>query len=310
MVRIVTLTMNPAIDKSCSVERVVANRKLRCSQPRIHPGGGGLNVARAVHVLGGEAHAYWTCGGALGEVLKRLLDEEGVNHHPVPVAALTRENLIVLDQTTDQQYRFGLPGSTLDEQEIESCIGYLTSLEPTPEYLVLSGSLPPGIGEDFYARIIAVAPSSCRVILDTSQRPLELALESGVYLVKPNLHELERLVSGSVETEPRILDAARTLIQNNSAQVVVVSLGAGGVMLVTADSHLPIRAPTVRIRSRVGAGDSTVAGIVLALSQGKSIEDAARLGVAAGTAAVMTEGTELCRREDVEQLYREISGLP
>lgn len=307
MPQVVTVTLNPAVDKSCSVAQVVAERKLRCGQPTYHPGGGGINVARAVAVLGGEVAAYWPCGGAIGELLKQLLDEEGVDHYPIDVRAMTRENLIVFEQSSEQQFRFGMPGATLTDQEIQSVLGTLQADDPPPEYLVLSGSLPPHVDERLYAQIAKAMPVSCRVILDTSGQPLRLGLESAAFLIKPNMHELEQLTGRTIENDSQVREVARSLIDEGKTQVVVTSLGSAGAVLTTADRHEQIRAPTVKIRSKVGAGDSMVAGILFALYQGKALADAVRYGVAAGAAAVMTEGTELCRRRDTERLYKEMT---
>lgn len=308
MPEVITLTLNPAVDKSCAVEHVMPERKLRCGQPQYHPGGGGINVARAITELGGQVAAYWTCGGAIGQLLKELLDEEGVDHDPITIGALTRENLIVFEESSGQQFRFGLPGAPLAEEDILSCLDRLGAIDPPAKYLVLSGSLPPGVDDGLYARLIRATPRSTRIVLDTSGRPLQLGLQSPVYLIKPNMHELGQLAGRTVEDDSQIRQVAQLLIEEGKAQIVVTSLGSGGVVMTTAEQHRQIRAPTVKIRSKVGAGDSTVAGIVLALSQGKSIADAVAFGVAAGSAAVMTEGTELCRREDTERLYRQMTG--
>ena len=182
----------------------------------------------------------------------------------------------------------------------------VASLDPVPDYLVLSGSLPPGVPYDFYARASAVAPKGCRVILDTSGEALKKGLETPVFLIKPSLRELGQLAGQSIETDPQTRNVAKSLIDSGKVSVVVTSLGASGALLTTADLHEHFRAPITKIRSRVGAGDSTVAGIVLSLSQGKSLIEAVRFGVAAGSASVMREGTELCQRNDTERLYREM----
>ncbi len=305
MPAVVTLTLNPAVDKNVSVEQVVAERKLRCDQPEYHPGGGGLNVARAVAELGGDVSAYWACGGAIGEMLEELLDEEGIVHHPFGIDAMTRENLVVFERSSGQQYRFGTPGATLTGEEVRACRDQLLAIDPPPDYLVLSGSLPPGVDEDVYARIARAMPPPCRVVLDTSGTPLRLGLEGPVYLVKPNMRELGQLAGRPLEDDAQVRKVARSLIDDGKAQVVVTSLGSGGAVLTTADEHQHFHAPTVRVRSKVGAGDSMVAGMVFALSTGKSAAEAMRYGLAAGSAAVMTEGTELCRKEDTERLYQE-----
>ncbi len=306
MPRIATLTLNPTVDKSCEVEQVVPERKLRCGPPTFDPGGGGIKVARAVNHLGGEAVALWTCGGAIGELLKSLLDAEGIPNEPIPIKEMTRENLIVFENSSGQQFRFGMPGAALADAEIQDCLNRLKAWDPPPDYLVLSGSLPPGVDEHIYARAAECMPATCRVVLDTSGHPLRCGLNTRAFLIKPNMDELAELAGHPIEGDPQIRDVARSLIDEGKTEVVVTSLGSGGAVLTTAEAQEHIRAPTVQIRSKVGAGDSTVAGIVLALSRGEPLNNAVRFGVAAGAAAVMTDGTELCRRDDTERLYRQL----
>jgi 6-phosphofructokinase 2 len=216
---------------------------------------------------------------------------------------------MVLESATGQQYRFNFPGPTVQAAEWQACLNELSTVTPAPAYLVASGSLPPGVPDDFYARVAQLAKKfDSRFILDTSTKTaLQLALREGVYLIKPNLREFRKLVGRELETEAEQESQARELIERGQCEVVVVSLGAAGVLLVSKEACEHLRAPTVPIKSKVGAGDSTVAGMTLGLAQGKSLREAVRFGVAAGAAAVMTPGTELCRREDTERLYRSIS---
>lgn len=307
MPTIVTLTLNPAVDSSCSVDRVVAEHKLRCSQPEFHPGGGGLNVARVIGELGGQARALWTSGGPMGQLLGELLDREGVDHQPIPITGHTRENLTVYEKTSTQQYRFGMPGPNMSPEEAERCIAAISEINPPPDYLVLSGSLPPGCDPGIYARTARQVPATCRVIVDTSGRALKESLSARPFLIKPNLRELGQLIEKEIASDAEIEGAARRLIDSGAVQAVVTSLGSGGAVLTTAEHMEHMRSPTVPIRSKVGAGDSMVAAIVHRLAQGRPIDDAVRFGVAAGAAAVMTPGTELCRRVDVERLYRQMA---
>lgn len=302
---IFTLTPNPSLDKSSDVERVEPDRKLRCSPPRYDPGGGGLNVARAVTKLGGRAVALWTRGGPLGLMLGELLDAEGIEHRPFEVDGFTRENLMVRERSSDRHYRFGMPGPELSEEEGAGLLREVERLGlDERSWVVASGSLPRGLGEDFYGRVARLAAEKgARYVVDTSGPPLRKALETGVWLVKPNIPELEELTGREIEDESSVVAKSRELIRGGKVRVVVVSLGAGGAVLVSEGRVAHVPAPTVPIRSRVGAGDSMVAGIVLALDRGRPLEEAVRFGVAAGAAAVMTPGSELCRREDVERLY-------
>lgn len=301
---IVTLTVNPALDVSSSVDHVVPERKLRCEAPCWEPGGGGINVSRALHKLGGGSLALYTRGGPTGQQLEALLNEEGITHQPVPIEGTTRESFAVFEAATGLQYRFNMPGPPLREREWQSCLEALEALQPAPAFIVASGGLPPGVPAEFYARVARLGREmGARVIIDTSGPPLVAAVNEGVFLIKPNQNELGPLI-GSVEgDEDRQVAAVRELVATGRCEAVVISLGRAGALLVAVDGCERIPAPTVPIQSKVGAGDSMVAGIVLALARGEPVRNAARFGVAAGTAAVMTPGSELCRREDVERLY-------
>lgn len=304
MSSIITLTLNPAIDKSTRVERVVADEKLRCEAPRREPGGGGLNVSRAIHRLGGTSRALYTAGGHTGALLQSLLDDDGLDHTPLGIDDWTRENMVVYERSTDRQFRFGMPGPTLTDAERDTCLATIRELDPTPDYVVASGSLPPGVPDDTYAAVAEAADAlGARAILDTSGAALQEAMAAKWFLLKPNLRELEVLADTSLDTEPERIDAARTFIERDWCEVVVLSMGASGALLITADRAEHVRSPTVSIKSRVGAGDSMVGGLTLALSRGHNLSAAVRFGVAAGAAAVTTPGTELCRRDDTEALF-------
>jgi len=308
MINTITLTMNPCIDKSTSVDNVVAERKLRCDRPRYEPGGGGINVSRAAARLGGESTAVYLAGGPPGNMLKTLLDEERIHHEPFEIKGLTRENLIVYEESSEQQYRFGMPGPEIREKEWQAFMKQLDRIDPKPGFIVGSGSLPPGVPADFYARVSKWGKHhGAKMIVDTPGDPLSLACKEGVFMVKPNLRELEILEGKSIENEGQQEGLARRLIEDGCTEAVVVSLGAAGALFAWEGGVGRVRSPTVPIKSKVGAGDSMVAGIVVALARGWKMPDAVRYGVAAGAAAVMTPGTELCRREDTERLYRQIT---
>jgi 6-phosphofructokinase 2 len=305
--KIATLTMNPAIDKSSAVTQVVAEWKLKCEPPEYEPGGGGINVSRAIQKLGGESAAFYAAGGLAGRMLSDLLDREGLLHRPMSIAGVTRENFTVLEKSTGRQYRFGMPGPTLNEAEWRRCLEEILPLLPKIDYLVASGALPPGVPLDFYGQLARLAREhNTRLVVDTSGEALRLAVEEGVFLIKPNLREFAELMGReSVDglEEERL---ARELVAAGRSEAVVVSLGAAGILAASAEGAERVRAPLVPIISKVGAGDSTVAGIVLALARGRSWREAVGFGVAAGAAAVMTPGTELCRREDAERLYKQL----
>ena len=308
MPKIVTLTLNPSLDKSTAVDTVASEIKLRCDAPTVDPGGGGVNVARAIHKLGGESVAVLTLGGCAGQALSRLLKAEGLTVRGVPVQRETRETFVVFERSSMLQFRFGMPGEPLELHEWQAAVN--AAFDEQPDYLVASGSLPPGVPNDVYAQIARRAQAAnVRLIVDTSGAALAVLTNAEVYLLKPNLNELEALTGEKFAGEAQMIDAARRVIAKRMAQVLVISLGAAGAALVTADTYVEMKPPVVPIQSKVGAGDSMVGGIVLALARGWALQDAVRYGIAAGSAAVMTPGTQLCRREDVEAIYPRVKVL-
>ncbi len=304
---IVTLTINPSVDASSSVDRVVPDDKLRCKDPFYEAGGGGINVSRAIKRLGGGSLALYVSGGLYGKMLEQLLDEEGIRHQPIRISGLTRENLIVIEEATGQQFRFNLPGPRLKEKEWKMCLDKLSKVTPQPAYVVASGSLAPGVPDDFFATAASIAKEmGARIIVDTSGEALRLAARSGVYLLKPNMRELQELTKTEIKNESQLEEAAMKFIKEEQSEVVVISLGPAGAIMVTRDGLEHFRSPTVPIVSKVGAGDSMVAGIVLALSRGKSLRESVQFGIAAGSAAVMNPKRELCRRSDTEDLFEKM----
>ncbi len=307
MKSIVTLTVNPTVDINTSVGRVVPEMKLRCEPPCREPGGGGVNAARAIRRLGGEAAALYLAGGPSGDMLRGLLDEEGLTHRALPIDGWTRENVIVYEEASGLQYRFGMPGPQVSEAEWRRCLDELAALQPAADYVVASGSLARGMPEEFFGRVAEVArKTGARLIVDASGESLRHAVEAGTFMLKPNLRELQELVGAELVGEREQVAAARRFVDGGRVEVLVLSLGAEGALVITADGTEHVCAPAVPVRSKVGAGDSMVGGTVLALAREWDVQAAIRFGVAAGTAAVMTEGTELCRRDDTERLYAEM----
>lgn len=311
MPSILTLTMNPALDVFLESPHLNPNGKLRCAKPVYIPGGGGINVSRAIRRLGGESVALFPAGGAVGNRVIELLARESIATNVVRIAEETRENVNVLEEDTRLEYRFIVPGPQLGIEEWRHVLRAVHSLTPPPDYLVASGSLPPGTPVDFYARLATLcAERGIRLIVDTSGAPLRHAGGKGTFLIKPNVGEL-MLASGSdgLVSDGAVAVAATTLVDTGRSDVVVVSAAAGGAILVDRDGTRRIPAPVVPIGSRVGAGDSMVAGITTALARGWRLDDAVMFGVAAGSAAVMTQRHELCRLADTERLFLQVQQM-
>lgn len=303
MTDIVTITLNPAIDKSYTVERLAPEHKLRCPNPLVDPGGGGINVSKALKELGSDALAIFFAGGMNGNYLQELLKAQQLTISPIIIEGETRESVVILESSSGKEYRIVVEGPEISMQDFEKILEQLRSIKPS--YVVASGSIPKGLPGDVFARLAGeMQLLGSRFVLDTSGDALKQAVNQGVFLLKPNLKELSNLVGVESLQLDDVDDAALELINKGKCEVVVVSLSSSGAMLVTKEGYHHIPAPTVERKSTVGAGDSMVAGMVWSLTQGRSFIDMARMGVACGTAATMSPGTQLFHKADVEKLLK------
>ncbi len=304
---IATVTINPAVDIFVNVARVEPTKKLRCSAPKRDPGGGGINVARVAHRLGATVAAIYPTGGAIGKLLQRLVEREGIDSVTTPSHVETRENFTAFEETTGEQYRFVLPGSALHRAEWEACLDKLTTLPDAPKIVVASGSIPPGVPEDFYARVARHAKQrGAKMVLDTAGAGLRAALAEGVTLIKPNIAELSDFIGTPLKHDADCIAAARKLIAAKQVEAVALTLGEDGALLITADNAWRAAPMKIEVVSTVGAGDSFLGGLVAAVAAGKPLDEAFRMAVAAGSAAVMSPGTELCHEEDVLRLLDDV----
>ena len=301
--------MNPAVDVSSSTDVVEPEHKLRCGPSRFDPGGGGVNVTRAIRNLGGSSIAIYPLGGPSGQAYRGFLEAEGIVGRAVTIAGNTRESFTIDELSTGRQFRFVLQGPTLREPEWRACLSVVGDMLPVGGYLVASGSLPPGVPDGFYALLARIsARNGVRLVVDTSGPALAAALEAGVFLVKPSLRELGELVGaeGALDADQQVA-AAQEIVAEGRAEIVALTLGGAGAVLVSADEVLRLPTPPVEVKSVVGAGDSFLAALVLRLAQGRSLAEAFRAAVAAGTAAAMVPATELCRAADVARLEAQLA---
>tara|TARA_R110002033_G_scaffold166331_1_gene204882 strand:+ start:111291 stop:112256 length:966 start_codon:yes stop_codon:yes gene_type:complete len=308
MKKIVTLTVNPAIDKSTTVAGIKPNSKLRCASPIFEAGGGGINISKVIHELNETSICMYLAGGPTGTFLNKLLEAANIQQNIVPIAGWTRENLAVTDTTNNQQYRFGMPGPDVSEEECKKTLEHLDTILGEGDYLVASGSLSPNMPVDFYAKAATIAKKKhAKFILDSSGEALVQGAKAGVFLLKPNLGELSRLCGVDSISFSELETLSQNFLKNNPCEVMVVSLGPQGALMITKDTVEYIAAPIVLQKSTIGAGDSMVAGMLVGLAQGKSLSEMAKYGVACGTAATMTSGSQLCRKKDVDELYKWIT---
>lgn len=304
---IVTLTINPAIDIFVNVDHVEPTRKMRCSAPKRDPGGGGINVARVAHRLGSDVAAIYPIGGALGKLLQRLLEREGIASLVTPAHVETRENFTAYEKDSGVQYSFVLPGSRLHDTEWRACLDKLASLPSSPKFVVASGSVPPGVPDDFFAQAVRHAKAmGAKTVIDTSRGALAAVLAEGVTLIKPNLVELSEYVRAPLDSDRDRIAACRKLTAGGQAEAVALTLGDQGALLVTATKAWRAQPLAVEVVSTVGAGDSFLGGMVATLAAGQSMEQAFRVAVAAGGAAVMSAGTELSREADIKRLLPQV----
>jgi len=310
MDRVSTLTLNPAIDGSCEAETVIPTHKVRTSTERYDPGGGGINVARVLARLGERVEVIYCAGGATGALLDDLLGERGLDRHRVDIADQTRMSLTVYERSSGKEFRFVPEGPLLGEPEWRAALEQTVAVGSP--WVVASGSLPRGVPQDFYARLgrelgAGAGEGQRRLVVDTSGAALRAAIDAGgLYLVKPSQGEFESLIGRKLEGAEAIGRAALELVRAGKSAHVAVTLGHEGAVLAHAGGVEVRPALDVVVRSATGAGDSFVAGMVHGFLRGEDAAGAFRWGMAAGTAAVLSPGTDLCRPDDVQAMWERL----
>ena len=303
---IATITLYPCLDEHITVNGLVVEEANRWSKLHRYAGGKGIDVSRAIHEMDGRTIAYGFIGGPEGRALEILLDEEGVQFSFTPIEQETRTNFIITDTKTSQQTRIDAPGPHISKKELERFYRKVREIHPEPDLIVASGSIPPGVPVNIYYNIVMEAKGyGVRTILDSEGQWLTEGIKAKPYLIKPNAHEAEELLKRELPTEEAIIKAALDLVRTG-IEVVVISRGSDGIIAANKKKIVKAVPPLVKVRSAVGAGDCTIAGLALKLAYNEPLIEACRLGVAMGTAAVLTPGTELCHRADVENLLPQI----
>lgn len=299
---ILTITLNPCIDKSTRVEKLMPEAKLRCTEVVHEPGGGGINVSKALEKLDAKSVALFPAGGHNGAMLCSLLRNTDIEFHSIPTEVETRENWVVKETSLNHQFRFTFPGLAVQESAIYELIERMNGFGP--DFIVASGSLPPGLPDHFYGLVVEQAHKmGAKCVVDTSGPALEALRHKKAFLIKPNRAELSRLLQLESIEKDAIPDAALQVVKEGFAEWVAVSMGGDGAWLVSETEKYYCQAPKVEMKSTVGAGDSMVAGITYMFSKGATAQEAIRFGVCCGSAATMNEGTQLFQKEDVYRLY-------
>jgi len=299
---IATVTLNPSLDKTVTVHGLTIEEANRWTTFRRDPGGKGINVSRVIHELGGDTIAYSFSSGVDGQIMKKLLRRKKVPFDFVSIRQPIRSNFIITDLKTHHQTRIDAPGPHISAAELQRLKDKIRKTEPKPDFIVFAGSIPPGIPDDIYRELIAEAKfQGIKTALDSDGIWLMEGVKAKPYLIKPNVHETEELLGAELKDEQAIIRAVRCFLEQ-SIEVAVISRGRDGLIAGTKGEIVKAVPPEVKTRSTVGAGDSALAGLVLKLSQGATLEETCRLAIATGTATTLTPGTHLCRRSDVEKL--------
>jgi 1-phosphofructokinase family hexose kinase len=307
---IVTLTLNPAIDQTLVLPRFVAGDTLRVKSSRFDPGGKGINVSRVIKELGGESTAMGFAPGGLGRYVEHTLEEKGIDCDFVHTKGETRTNITILDESRHVHTILSDPGPPTDEKYVKLLRDRLRERLQPGDWLVLAGSIPPPLGPGVYTEIIAEASKKgVHTVLDADGQALAAGASAHPEIVKGNRRELERLLGRHLDDETSTLEAARE-VHDSGVPCVVVTRGREGAVATTDAEYLRGIAPRVRAVSAVGSGDAFLAGVVLTLSRGGGIQEALRLGIAAGTASVLNPGTELCHRREVDILMPRVRVQP
>ena len=303
---IYTITLNPSIDQHITIEKLIKDDAIRAKHITRDPGAKGINVSRVVKELGGQTRAFAIIGGCAGYMMRDLLDRNRIDFSVIEIIGETRINVIVTDLSDRTQTRISMPGPSITADNIEDFIRLIDEAKPEPSFWVLGGSLPPGAPKDTYKRIIKhLRKKGQKCVLDADGEALRLGIEAVPFLIKPNEYEFERLVNRPIKNDEDIIEASMQLC-SRGIEIVIVSFGARGALVVTKKEAFKFESPEVEVRSKVGAGDSLIGGLLVSLEKGLSLKESARYAAAAGTAAVITEGTKLCLRDDVDKMVDSI----
>ncbi len=297
--RIATLTVNPAVDVAMEAHELRPGHKIRTHAETYDAGGGGINVSRVIHALGGDTFALFAQGGFPGRFLEEMLTQTGVPFRTFPVAGTVRISVTVHETSTGNEYRFVPEGPHLKPTDAEDILAHLENIQA--DWLVASGSLAAGLPVDFYGRVARLARRrGIRFALDTSGAALEAALHQGIDLLKTSLTEFQSIAGAEVFEREDLKRQASWLVASGAASMIAVTLGEHGAMLCGIERQIMASAIAVQRRSSIGAGDSFLAGLVLALVRGSCEEEALQFAIATSAAAVVSQGTARVNREQVE----------
>lgn len=298
---ILTVTLNPSVDHALFVETLKPYDTNRVIRTETDAGGKGVNLARVAAELGAHTIATGFLGGGNGAFVRKVLDRQHVQHDFIEIEGDTRTNISVEDNTEKPPTTFNEPGPQISPEALEQLVQKCRQLAPTAKWVALGGSLPPGVPKDIFKTLATLfREQGKKVALDADGEPMQLGVQAGINLIKPNAKEAERLVKRPVQTLPDAVTAARELQKH--ARIAVISRGEDGAVMACDDGLYNGISPAIHARSTIGSGDSLVAGMLWALLEGQSLEDAFRWGIAAGAATATTDGSEIARKPTILDL--------
>jgi len=303
---ITTITFNPAIDKTMIIDNLRVGRVNRESGLRTDAAGKGINVSKVIQKLGGKSTAMGILAGNPGKFIKDELDRIGIESDFLIIGGQTRTNVKVVDGINNLVTDINENGPFVSEDDLRTFERKVIDNLSEDSIAVFSGSVPRNVDKEVYKRLISEAKANgVKTILDADGELLIEGLKAGPYLVKPNIHELEKVFSKSMESTEDIIEYGEKLLEYG-VEHVIVSRGGDGSVFISKDQIAIVNGIKVEVRSTVGAGDSMVAAIALAIDKGYSLEDTIKLAVAASAASVMKEGTQSGSIDDINRLIDKV----
>ena len=302
---IYTITLNPALDRTLYVKKINYDDSVRIEKEQRYAGGKGIDVSRVLTILGVDNKALGFVGGFAGEELEGRLLNKGISSDFISISGETRTNIIINDISTKTQTVFSAKGPSITPHALMQLIHKVEKLQE-PDMVTISGSLPPGVNPEIYHKIIEIAKNrGATVVLDTDGKALKTGIDACPDVIKPNIHELSRLKEMELKEIEDIIKAAKS-IQAQGVRIVLVSMGAKGILLLSEEEKWIASPPAVTVENTIGAGDSAVAGFIYGLTQGQQLKDALAFAVAAGTATTLKPGTALCQKDIFLELIPQI----
>jgi 1-phosphofructokinase len=304
---IITVTLNPALDKTIEIDEFKIGSVNRIVATRVDAGGKGINVSKVIKELQQESIALGFLGGSSGNHIKSYLDDLDINNDFIFVKGETRTNIKIIDRVNNTHTDINENGPSLGLEDITKIKEKIMKYCKQDSLVVISGSVPSEVQGDIYSEIIKdIKSKGGKVILDADGELLIQGIKAGPYMVKPNIEELEKAFGISIDNQEEVIEVAKRILAYG-VKYVVISQGSEGSIFISQDKVAKVPGIKVEVKSTVGAGDSMVAALAIALEQDYSFEEAIKLACATSTANVMTEGTQTGRFIDIEKLKKEIT---